>query len=94
MDEISERALTLAAAVHDGARAPREALAPYRTALDARLPRNRLLSARWRLVAAAAATQRHARSSSSTIRHSRQSRPRQRACWPNSSRLEQTWQTA
>jgi len=34
MDEISERALTLAAAVHDGARAPREALAPYRTALD------------------------------------------------------------
>ena len=35
MDEISERALTLAAEVHDGARAPREALAPYRTALHA-----------------------------------------------------------
>jgi len=35
MDRISECALVLAAAVHDGARAPREALAPYRAALDA-----------------------------------------------------------
>ena len=34
MDEISEYALMLAAAVHDGARAPRTALAPYRTAVD------------------------------------------------------------
>ena len=34
MDQISECALVLAAAVHDGARAPREALAPYRAALD------------------------------------------------------------
>lgn len=33
MDQISESALVLAAAVHDGARAPREALAPYRSAL-------------------------------------------------------------
>jgi uncharacterized membrane protein YccC len=33
MDEISECALVLAAAVHDGVRAPREALAPYRSAL-------------------------------------------------------------
>ena len=33
MDEISESALVLAAAVHDGARAPQEALAPYRRAL-------------------------------------------------------------
>ena len=36
MDEISECALVLAAAVHDGARAPQEALAPYRITLDAR----------------------------------------------------------
>ena len=35
MDEISESALVLAAAVHDGARAPQEALAPYRRALTA-----------------------------------------------------------
>jgi len=34
MDEISEYALMLAAAVHDGARAPCAALAPYRIALD------------------------------------------------------------
>jgi len=34
MDQISESALVLAAAVHDRARAPREALAPYRAALD------------------------------------------------------------
>jgi len=34
MDQISECALALAAAVHDGARAPHEALAPYRAALD------------------------------------------------------------
>jgi uncharacterized membrane protein YccC len=34
MDEISERALTLAAAVHGGARAPHERLAPYRLALN------------------------------------------------------------
>jgi uncharacterized membrane protein YccC len=34
MDQISECALVLAAAVHDGARAPREALAPYHAALD------------------------------------------------------------
>jgi len=33
MDDVSESALVLAAAVHDGARAPREALAPYLTAL-------------------------------------------------------------
>ncbi len=33
MDEISECALVLAAAVHDGTRAPRETLAPYRNAL-------------------------------------------------------------
>ena len=35
MDEISESALVLAAAVHDGARAPRDALVPYRRALAA-----------------------------------------------------------
>ena len=35
MDEISESALVLAAAVHDGARGPRDSLAPYRRALDA-----------------------------------------------------------
>jgi uncharacterized membrane protein YccC len=34
MDDVSESALVLAAAVHDGARAPREALAPYLTALS------------------------------------------------------------
>jgi uncharacterized membrane protein YccC len=34
MDQISESALVLAAAVHDRAREPREALAPYRAALD------------------------------------------------------------
>ncbi len=34
MDEISEYALMLAAAVHDGVRAPGTALAPYRIALD------------------------------------------------------------
>ena len=34
MDDMSESALVLAAAVHDGARAPREALAPYLTALS------------------------------------------------------------
>ena len=34
MDEISEYALMLAAAVHDGARAPGTALAPYRITLD------------------------------------------------------------
>jgi uncharacterized membrane protein YccC len=34
MDEISECALVLAAAVHDGARAPRETLTPYRNALN------------------------------------------------------------
>jgi len=35
MDDVSESALVLAAAVHSGARAPREALAPYVTALTA-----------------------------------------------------------
>jgi len=35
MDEISDSALVLAAAVHDGIRAPRDALAPYRRALAA-----------------------------------------------------------
>ena len=35
MDEISESALVLAEAVHDGARAPRDALVPYRRALAA-----------------------------------------------------------
>ncbi len=35
MDEISESALVLAAAVHDGIRAPRDALAPCRRALAA-----------------------------------------------------------
>jgi uncharacterized membrane protein YccC len=34
MDEISECALVLAAAVHDGTRAPRETLTPYRNALS------------------------------------------------------------
>ena len=34
MDDISQSALVLAAAVHDGARAPREALAPYLIALS------------------------------------------------------------
>ncbi len=34
MDDVSESALVIAAAVHDGARAPREALAPYLTALS------------------------------------------------------------
>ena len=34
MDEVSGSALVLAAAVHDGARAPREALAPYLAALS------------------------------------------------------------
>jgi uncharacterized membrane protein YccC len=34
MDQISECALVLAAAMHDGARAPREALVRYRAALD------------------------------------------------------------
>ena len=34
MDEISECALVLAAAVHDGTRAPRETLTPYRNALN------------------------------------------------------------
>lgn len=34
LDEISECALVLSAEVHDGARAPREALASYRAALD------------------------------------------------------------
>ncbi len=34
MDDVSESALVLAAAVHNGARAPREALGPYLTALS------------------------------------------------------------
>jgi uncharacterized membrane protein YccC len=34
MDQISECALVLAAAVHDGTRAPDQAIAPYRAALD------------------------------------------------------------
>jgi len=34
MDDVSESALVLAAAVHDGARAPREELGPYVTALS------------------------------------------------------------
>jgi hypothetical protein len=36
MDQVSECALVLAAGVHDGARAPRQALAPYRVTLGAR----------------------------------------------------------
>jgi uncharacterized membrane protein YccC len=35
MDQVSDCALVLAAAVHDGARAPREVLAPYRAAVAA-----------------------------------------------------------
>jgi uncharacterized membrane protein YccC len=34
MDQVSECALVLAAAVHDGTRAPDQAIAPYRAALD------------------------------------------------------------